>query len=199
MKLWTIQPPEILDEIKASGVYRCNPDRAELLTDPASRPIFRQSYDWLAGQMKRRLGPPPDGVRYPVWAWYRFDGENRKPDLRRTEFRTYGPGTLCIGIEIPDDRVLLSDELKWHFVLNNWWCDDSTSEEEHDRITAEIEQKNYGRAQYQRMMRKSWENIFNIEKVKNDWCTNGYYVQATFWELPGSSIRSIQRFGWKAR
>ena len=116
MVLWTIQPVGIWNTIQDTGVYRCDPIKS-LMTDLQ----FQEKYEWLIGQMKKRIGPPPDGVTYPVWAWYMQNGKHRKPDLR-SERWGYGPGGedyVCIEFEVPDDQVLLSDFDVWHIVLNN--------------------------------------------------------------------------------
>ena len=84
MKLWTIQPLEVCHLVQQNGVYRCDPSLF-------SMPEFSKQYDWLAERMADKIGPPPVGVKYPVWAWYMQNGKNRKPDLR-TERWSYGPG-----------------------------------------------------------------------------------------------------------
>ena len=75
MILWTMQPVEVWQEIQETGVYRCDPARS-------SMPEFTDMYEWLIRQMEQRIGPPPAGVTYPVWAWYMQNGKHRKPDLR---------------------------------------------------------------------------------------------------------------------
>ncbi len=43
---------------------------------------IRRNYEWLISQMIKRIGPPPEGVVYPVWAWYKQNGKRKKTDLR---------------------------------------------------------------------------------------------------------------------
>lgn len=83
MVLWTIQPIEIYELIQETGVYHCNFTKS-MLND------CREQYDWLAQEMKTRIGNPPEGVSYPVWAWYMWEGERKKPDLRRERWETAG-------------------------------------------------------------------------------------------------------------
>ena len=83
MKLWTIQPIEVWGEIQDTGVCRCN---------PALMPLdFDEEYQWLRAKMIERIGPPPEGVVYPVWAWYKRDDRRTKPDLRSVRWNC-GPG-----------------------------------------------------------------------------------------------------------
>jgi hypothetical protein len=110
------------------------------------------AYDWMRGQMRRRL--PSFSGDYPVWAW---------PDTTPEEVRSrggWGNGgeeMVLLTLEVPASRVLLSDFLAWHSVLNHTaiGIDD-------DRATpAERE--------------ASWERIFYPAKV--DW-TDRDVIQA---------------------
>ena len=74
MRLWTIQPIKVWNEIQNYGVYRCNPVLTTLDMD--------DEYKWMIRKMVDRTGPPPEGVQYPVWAWYKQNGKYHKPDLR---------------------------------------------------------------------------------------------------------------------
>ena len=185
MILWTMQPVEVWQEIQETGVYRCDPARS-------SMPEFTDMYEWLIRQMEQRIGPPPAGVTYPVWAWYMQNGKHRKPDLR-TERWGYGPGGeeyACIEFEIPDDRALLSDFEVWHIVLCNGLIAESEEEDNrqdtyYDSLTSE-EQKAY--------KDKNWERVFDITPQDNHWIKRGSWVQATFWELRKEMIRGVRFF-----
>ena len=186
MILWTIQPEEIFDLIQKEGVYRCDPEKGEI------DPCFLESYDWLVNKMRKRIGPPPAGVTYPVWAWYRQDGKHKKPDLRseRWCYGNNGEKYVCLEISIPSDQVLLSDFDEWHCVLNDFLA--SNTEEEYEKI------KKYYEAlppeEQTKYKDKNWERIFNIKRLKNDWTTRGDWVQATFWELKKENIKKIRYF-----
>ena len=185
MILWTMQPVEVWQEIQETGVYLCDPARS-------SMPEFTDMYEWLIRQMEQRIGPPPAGVTYPVWAWYMQNGKHRKPDLR-TERWGYGPGGeeyACIEFEIPDDRALLSDFEVWHIVLCNGLIAESEEEDNrqdtyYDSLTSE-EQKAY--------KDKNWERVFDITPQDNHWIKRGSWVQATFWELRKEMIRGVRFF-----
>ena len=76
MILWTIQHKEAYEEMLRTGVLRANPTHI-------FEEFFRDSYDWMAEQMKKRIGNPPDGVELPgmVALWLLlgryFCGKNR--------------------------------------------------------------------------------------------------------------------------
>ena len=97
MILWTIQPIDIWKMIQETGVYRCDPKQSSM-----PEPEFVEKYEWLIRQMKKRIGPQPEGVVYSVWAWYKQNGKRKKPDLR-SERWGYGPGDedyTCIEFEM---------------------------------------------------------------------------------------------------
>ena len=167
MKLWTLQPVEVYDSIMKDGAYRCKPELSECLTEMN----FYDAYDWLVGQMKEKIGQPPQNVKYPVWAWHTTYGKHKKPDLRRMDFRSKEP-MVCIEIEKADDQVLKSEEDYNTFEL--------MSPDEQEIIK-----------------RKSWERIFLIETFKDDWIRRGMFIQATFWELKKSDIIKVIYYGKK--
>lgn len=186
MKLWTIQPKTIYEDLLREGVVFCKPELSEFVQEWN----FEPAYDWLAKQMQYRIGAAPTDVRYPIWAWYVFDGKNEKPDLRKPEFRYYREDQACIELEIPDQHVLLSDEEEWHIVLNNdYLVSDNISDEEFEReydwfrALPEREQKT--------VKQKSWERIFDVFKEDG---SSARYIQATFWELRLEYVKSVRFF-----
>ena len=63
MLLWSIQHQCAYEKMEQTGVLRA--DKNFIATD-----WFEDSYLWMAEQMKKRIGEPPEGVIFPVWAWY---------------------------------------------------------------------------------------------------------------------------------
>ena len=189
MILWTFQPAEIYDQILRDGIYRC--DSGYVVPD------FASSYDWLVIHMKKRIGDPPEGVQYPVWAWYIQSWKHRKPDLR-SERWCYGSGGelyACIEIEIPDECVLLSDFDNWHCVLNRFLVSESV--EEYDEQDAYY--KSLPDSEKETYMEQNWERIFNITPFENSWTARGKWVQAVFWELKKEQIKKVRFFKTASR
>ncbi len=187
MILWTIQPERVFRLIYKRGVYRCDLSKSgmEDFADP--------QYDWLVAQMKKRIGPPPEGVKYPVWAWYRWSLTKKRPDLRaiRWWWGQKGDKFYRIEIDIPDSEVLLSDYDGWAWqVLNSWILTDTEQEYDelhkiYDTLSAE-DKKNF--------LAKNWERIFSISHFENGWTNRGNTIQTTFWELRRENIRSFTPF-----
>ena len=189
MRLWTIQPEIIYEVLKSEKVIYCDPSKSLLIIECD----FGKAYDWMAAQMRLRIGDPPDGVRYPIWAWYTLYWKNQKPDLRRMEFRNYTGKQVCIELEIPDDQVLLSDEEMWNYILNDSYIGDSTNEEEFDIEYDWFEKLPQIR---QKMLKeKSWEKIFDISlPIDTKWHRQGMFIQAVFWELRPEYVVGVRHF-----
>ena len=185
MRLWTIQPLEVLEILERDGVFRCDSTKIPI-------PEFREAYDWLVHEMNLRIGGPPDGVRYPVWAWYILDNAHKKPDLRKERWG-YGRGGeqyVCIEIEIPDNQVLLSDFDAWSNILLHALLSDTESEdkalEAYYQLLSPEEQLAFKHT--------NWQRVFDISPFMNEWTRRGECVQATFWELKAEQIVSCRRF-----
>ena len=153
--------------------------------------MFGDSYDWLVRQMEKRIGPRPEGVVYPVWAWYQFAGK-KKPDLRRERWgngRT-GERLACILLGVPEDQVLLSDFGNGHHVLGGWPI--LETEEESDRYDAWAETASD--EERKAFLHSNWEKIFDIEPFDNGYASRGEDIQATFWELKKEYVRGVRFF-----
>jgi len=184
LRVWTIQPAAVYEKLKAEGVFRCDPMHPECFAALG----FYRAYDWLAGQMRQRIGGPPDGVRYPIWAWYAMYGKNRRPDLRWIEFRAQSAG-YCIELEIPDADVLLSDAEGWYIVLNDGYYPSAN-----DSFDAEYQEwELLPDVDRERIKIDSWDRVFDVFNEK----TPCEFIQATFWEMRIEQVIQIRYFrGW---
>ena len=185
MILWTIQPVDVYELIQDTGVYRCDFSKSGMSD-------WREKYDWLVREMKDRIGDPPDGVTYPVWAWYMWEGERKKPDLRRARWRNGWKGErfACMEIDIPEEDVLLSDFDSWGIILLHELLCDSEEEE----IQLEREYNNLPEEERTSFRDKNWERAFELSYLDNDWIHRGDSIQATFWELRKDDIRKVRFF-----
>lgn len=174
MILWTIQHISAFDKMKITGVLRAN----EKYIDSD----FKKSYNWIAKQMSKRIGKPPKSVKYPVWAWYQFEGKRKRPDMRfhARHWAEKGTPIVLMTIDVPDKLVLLSDFDYWNVVLSNG-----------EIIFPFDESAVYS----QKEKEKSWENIFDItcsftgeEKHKS------ITTQATIWEIKNEWVKKVEYF-----
>lgn len=185
MILWTIQSEEVYQKILNTGYYRCDFDKADMKE-------WKTQYDWLSAQMKKRIGEAPAGVEYPVWAWYQWEGERKKPDLRRERWGNGWKGErfACLEIDVPDGKVLLSDFDTWSIILLDGFI--SNSEEEDNEL--ERKYNALSDVEKKKMKEKNWEGAFDLTYVENGWITRGDSIQATFWELKREQIRKVRMF-----
>ncbi|MBR0090431.1 MAG: DUF3841 domain-containing protein [Lachnospiraceae bacterium] len=191
MKLWTIQTLEVYEIIEKRGIFHCDFRRSWM------KSYYRNQYAWLAGQMRKRIGNPPRGVQYPIWAWYQWEGIRKKPDLRRERWHNGNAGDqyVCMEIDIPDDEVLLSDFDAWSIILNDGLL--SSTEEEDKRIERKY---NAVSKEGQRIMKeKNWEGVFDLSQLDNEWMIRGDSIQATFWELKKDHIKTVRHFSSASR
>lgn len=186
MRLWTIQPAEIMDMINSVGKFTCDINKNENYED------FKEAYLWLVSEMDKRGILRPEGLQLPLWAWHTRNWKHKKPDLRESGLGCKGEKSVCIEFEIDDNAVLLSDFDNWHGVLNKWWLDGSKSETECDKLWEWYEKQ--PRDVQKKLMVESWQKIFDIEPEENEWFSKGRYVQATFWELRKEMIRQVKYF-----
>jgi hypothetical protein len=105
MRVWTIQRAGCWELFQKRGVLRGDGRRV--------CHHFRPAYRWLMTQAHQRLPGYQGG--FPIWFWH-----SPKPDLRHSAHVPRGERGVRIEIEIPRDRMLLSDFNTWHCVLNRW-------------------------------------------------------------------------------
>jgi hypothetical protein len=49
---------------------------------------------------------PPNGIKYPIWAWFQWSSEkHRKPDLRCSGFGNKGEKMVRLTIDVNDKEV----------------------------------------------------------------------------------------------
>jgi hypothetical protein len=158
-------------------------------------PYMRPAYRWMARELTHRVGPPPRGVRLPLWAWV------KRPDLRSGAHLPRGSRGVLLELELPRRAVLLSDFERFHAVLNRHYLACSAADD------ARFEQR-LARAggrrhwPYTRALRPrveaSWSRVFGFTTRVRD---PAYYgpaeeatVQAVFWELHEAQVVGTRAF-----
>src|SRR5438093_8552535 len=106
ISLFTIQAREVVDTITETGVYRPDPVRQYAESGP-----FRFGYDWMRGEMAKRIGAPPgSGI---VWAWQR-----PRPSVGWVHwYLPPGMNGVYLQLRVPRPRVLLSDYDAWEIAV----------------------------------------------------------------------------------
>lgn len=71
MRLWTIQPVEVVNILERDGVFTCDPEKSEYYN------AFYDAYLWIAAEMDKRNIPHPDGIKLPCGPGIRETGNIR--------------------------------------------------------------------------------------------------------------------------
>lgn len=180
--LWTIQHEEAWKVFEKTGVLVANEDHLFFEDD------FRFAYDWLSQQMIQRIGAPPEGVRYPIWAWYQWEGKRKRQDLRCSGYAQRGTPMVQITFEAEEREFLLSDFDSWHCILNNNYL--ANSEAEWDDFYNKIPHP------AQREIESSWQRVFDLNRYEPDWdCPpERRSVQATLWQIKMEQVKKTEHF-----
>ena len=194
MELWTIQSGPAWESMQQRGYLRGQRSHADR--------DFLPAYDWIADQMRERIGQPPSArTSVPIWAWQQYDGIHRKrPDLRSSGHLPVGTRGYRIGFTAPDELVLLSDFELWHYALNYWYL--ATSE-----LDAEAFNSKYSNLrcswvspptsrQVDSTIKLSWDRIFDLD-WHDQYVTgpmNEKSIQATLWQLDIKWVTTVDEF-----
>ena len=150
------------------------------------------AYNWLREQMIERVGPPPELDIYPIWAYFQFnDARHRRPDLRRVRsWHPRGEQQVLMELKIDENRVLLSDYVDWHYVLNDWYF--APSEAESEAFEAANHPEEVARA----MKLESWTKCLDMDFHAPDISSprDEKTIQATFWELRLEDVIEVHPF-----
>lgn len=168
MKLFTIQPEAVIQEIHEKGYFICDPEKSEIIQEWDN---FENSYKWLSTIMNSSIPKLNKEITYPIWAWHTYRGKPYKIDRRTTYYKNLTKNDYILEVEIPDTEVLLSDFDKWHYVLNNVGIPENEEDEEQFEYYLNLTGK---------LREDSWNRIFEIE--------NSQYIQANFWKLNKNNI-----------
>lgn len=155
----------------------------------------------MAEQLGRHIQAPAK-CHWPIWAWYQWeDSEKRRPDLRASSHLEKGMPGVRMEIEVDGTKVLLSDFMLWHYVLNYWYL--PTSEKEGENFEKEIGRQGLSFYEtkalpppHHKRIEKSWQRIFDL-----DWMVPGISsaradksIQAVFWELRIEQVKKVDTF-----
>lgn len=171
MQLWTFQSIDAYRVLQKDGRLICDITQSNF----ADLPEFVRAYNWMAEQMALRI-PKPEDATYPIWAWKRWGGHEKCPDIRITDFKYRNTDEVLLTLDVPDSLVLLSDFDLWHNVLNNSIITSDDVEFDYFYEKADEWEKC-------EMQKRTWPLIFS---------TQGEYLQACLWELKIEWVQGIK-------
>jgi hypothetical protein len=203
MRLWTIQTVTAWEVLQQQRILRAEKHMVWGGDDPGEE--VKRAYDWMREQMERRIGPRPSPEAYPVWAWAQWNGARHpRPDLRAREYLPAGTRGVRLEVEIPEERVLLSDFELWHYPLNYWYLPDSDEDDQRfEQRCAEkgvnfYQMKPLPNQMLHEQLMASWEHIFDLawiyEPVTGATRREDRRIQATFWTVLLEDVRPVRSF-----
>ncbi len=201
MRLWTIQNENAYAELMNTGELTANEQHLFCQDD------FRYAYDWMAKKLSERV-PAPAGVRYPIWAWYQWEGKRGRRDLRSGGLAVRGEKCVQLELEIPDEQILLSDFDVFHMVLNYAYiavdeADDNLFDAwsaalgvSRDEIRSAASVSSSVLTVRDRII-KSWDGVFDLTKEDDNWMygkNENKSIQAVFWEIWAKQVVKAEFF-----
>jgi hypothetical protein len=183
IKLWTRQHQNILKPLEEFGVYYVKKEYLLEKFDTISD-YYLSIYNWYI-ERAERIVPRPKDAEYPVWL-----STSDEMMLQPTE------NNVILELEVPRDKVVLTDSEKWGYVSNFWYL--PIDKEDEIRFNKELKKLGIGDESelymghkgnfYPHLRNKiirSWERFFeeNIEITP--------ITQATLWEIRKEWIVNI--------
>ncbi|MBQ9328890.1 MAG: DUF3841 domain-containing protein [Solobacterium sp.] len=187
MIVWSTQPLEAVEQINETGVFVCDPSRSFNLTKADS---LKPAYRWLNEQMKQKIGLPPEGVEYPVWAWHTWEFERKCPDPESSAFLKRDSAKALFTLDIPESELVLTDFDAWQNVMMNTYLGEIQSDadfEAAEQLLSSLEGE-----ELQKIIEASWQNVFKTDRIENEYMIRGRYIQATFWQIRKDYILDVK-------
>ena len=205
MKLYTVQPLCVYELLCQVGLFHSRPLAypESILSNFGDGFEFNLAYAWMMARMSERDLPRPHPEVYPLWAYYRWEGIARpKPDLRSSGMKVCGSEGrhVLMTVDIPDERVLLSDYFAWHYCLNYCYAGTVKASQAFDRRLRQA----YGACCYHPLpepfhqeLLASWDLVLDLAGSRRVQHTrkDEQVIQATFWELRAAEVTAALAFG----
>lgn len=202
MRLWTIQHYPAYEKMLETGILIAHEDHLFCQDD------FRYAYDWMSNKMLEANLAPPDNVRYPIWAWYQWEGKRKRRDMREGGYANRGEKIVQLTIEVDDKEVLLSDFDLFHYPLHYWYLpldesDDAAFESEYTNAGFTWPDLENFQIQSPEMLLfreriiKSWDRIFDLGRKDDGWLYGGIEtksIQATLWQVTLKQVVKAEVF-----
>lgn len=202
MTLWTIQHYLAYEYLQETGILRA--DENYLFC----KDYLQCAYNWMREKMICAGLIPPQGVRYPIWAWYQWEGKRKRRDMRESGYAKRGEKIVQLTVEVDDWNVMLSDFDLFHYPLNRWYLplnekDNLEFEKLYESFGYSFQDLNNPNIQTNEMkhlrnvIALSWDRVFLLNKEDDGWLygkNENKSIQATFWELRLDQVNKAEVF-----
>lgn len=172
---------------------------------------FKIAYDFISDKLREKTFST---IKYPRWAWYKIEAEDPKSHIEKYGNKSISikKNDMIIEFEKNDNKVLLSDSDLWTIVLMNGYI--ANTEEKDDAFSAKVkkeglierelfyppyikqlsEDDKIKARQFQEEIRKTWDDVFDLDDNSPYSRYKEKSIQAVFWELKESDIISIKKW-----
>lgn len=168
MKLFTCISEEEFKSLCVSGRLVCNHNHKNVFCNGDDN--ITEAYNWMANKLAEKDNPPI-GVKYPRWAWYKFNGKPIKNVWKEFAECMVSDNDVVLELSIPTERCLLSSYGMWHCPLNGSYCPLSFDEEDYIAYHSKED------------IVKSWDNCLVIMPQDT--------VQVVFWEILSDDVKRV--------
>ena len=199
MKVYTIQTVSFYEELINDGIAFCKREGYWCREN-------RFQYDWMAEQMRKRIGEPPlPEIKYPVWVWQQYRSKKRPtPIMSPCDIEEGESEAVMLELEVPDDAVLLSDLDLWIHPLNGWEICSKRESKFFDKVKAAYE-KEHGRCYHlnawspdiQCKIVATWERVFDLDWIDPYQAPSrrkNRSIQGTIWLLRKEWLKVVHIF-----
>lgn len=171
MRLYTCQNAAVAENISRTGRHVCDIEKSSYNDDDD----FKRAYDWLKKALAKRLEKPAD-ASYPVWAYHELD-----EDFDYTKQGSEGEECVFLELEIPDNRVVAIDPVKWFDIIAcGFVCPSGISDEEYERLCEKYDHAT------EEQLNANREQVFDIDE--------GNIPELLFWAIDAEDIVSATRY-----
>ena len=162
-RVWTRQHKSVLDKILNKGIYRVKERYIRKKLDTCAD-IYLDVYKWLRNEAGKRM-EISDKAKYPVWLT--VEEELKLP---------MAEGFVFFELEIPTDKIMFFDMLKWDYIVNYLYLPKSKAdrkrfEDKLDKYNISVESDIYLESFYPMLkqeMVSSWQRLFNKDIKLSD-------------------------------
>ena len=149
IKAYTRQRAEVLMELEKNGVYQVKEAHIREKNDSISE-YYLDLYRWYTREAAKRV-PLPARAEFPIWLF-----------LRKEEKLPLIPGTVVLELEIPKDKVVITEVERWGYRVNYMYIPlDAADEKNH-----EAELKRYGIGNETALIQTAKGNFYPLLKRK---------------------------------
>lgn len=184
--LYTSQSPEV---IKALLEHKVCYVKREFIVKKYQEvsSIFLEAYNWYISKAQN-IVKKPENAEYPFWTYTKID------------YAGWYPGNYLLSLEVPVEECVFFKAEDWNKILNLKYLDvNEEDEKKHKdmliRQNISIESDIFTKPFYPNLkseVKKSWNNLFEYDKLIKSGAIQARDLQAGLWELRKEWIIDIK-------